>query len=139
MSYDDTLAVVAVIDTIPILTGRTFISEAEDPAHIPVAAPYAVVHPGAGRDRQIRLAAGKVERPRFTVHLVGEDGAQAAVLLDLAKAKFIVAGLGVTMTVTGRRNERVWFETPIPVQVDKSSGKSVPFAVAELGWQSEPA
>lgn len=123
------------IQEIPALagvkTGVTVIAHGTEP-------PYAVIHPSQGTNTQERVTGPRNTRhPRFTIHLVGESGEQVQVLMDLLEAKLFPAGRGITLTVTGERSFPLWFESPLPVQVQTDPQPSVIYGVAEVGWTSE--
>lgn len=143
MSYNDTKALKALIQTVTELALKTFVSKAEYPAPnqtVKVLPPYVVIHPSDGRDESDRVTGPKIiENPRFVIHSVGLSGEQAQLIGGLVKAKLVQNGLGVVMSVSGRRNRRLWYSSPLPVQVDASVVPALPFHVAECGWVSEPA
>jgi len=143
MTLADTKAFKALVETVPALTGRTFVSKALLPApneSTKIDPPYAVIHPADGFDAAQRFT-GPIDttNPRFTLHTVGVTAEQAQALADLVKAKLIVDGFGVVVAVAGRRNEKMSYSSPIPVQVDESVTPSLPYHVAECGWRSHPA
>lgn len=132
----DTDAVVTKYETVTALTGKVFTVVADAGA----ALPYAVLFPTDGVDTQERVTGPRVTRhPRFTVHIVGESAAQVQTIADLVKAVFIQNGRGITLSVSGWVNQPVWYESPLPLQVQESPLPAVVYHVAELGWRSDPS
>jgi hypothetical protein len=70
---------------------------------------------------------------------VGSSANQAKVNADLVKAALVVGGFGIILTVTGRRNGRLYYRSPIPVQIDKTVTPPLCFHVAQVGWRSDPS
>lgn len=142
MSWADTAAVVAVIQSVPSLVTAVYVTKAPKPTAPATALPlpYVIVHPQPGRDEQSRFAGPPVlENPKFTLHLVGVSGEQALAVLDLVKPKFHTDGFVTPPVVSGRSNKNGYWDSPVPVQVDTDVTPSLVYAVIELGWTSEPA
>lgn len=100
--------------------------------------PYCVIHPAQGTNTQGRVTGPKSTRhPRFTLHIVGESAGQVQVLMDLLEDLLFPGGRGLTLTVTGERSFPLWFESPLPVQVQTDPQPTVIYGVAEVGWTSE--
>lgn len=141
MSWADTEAVVAIIQTVPALTTATYVTKApkpDPPATLPL--PYVIVHPSDGIDEATRYTAPPTtEHPEFTLHIVGGSANQSQVITGLIKAKFLVNGFIVPPVVTGRRNRSGYWRSPLPIQTDTDVTPSLVFQVIELGWTSEPA
>lgn len=132
----DTDAVKAKYGSVPALTGKVFVAVAPHGTVLP----YAVLFPTDGKDSQERVTGPKSTRhPRFTAHIVGETADQVQTIADLVKLVFVQSGRGIVLTVSGWSNRPVWYESPIPLQVDDSVQPSVVYHVAELGWMSDPA
>ena len=131
----DTDALKAIYQTVPALASKTFVSTA--PHGTPL--PYAVLHPSDGRDSQERVSGPRVTRhPRFTAHIFGTTGEQVQALADLVKPKLVANGRGIVLSVAGWKNKPVWYESPVPIQVDWEGPEPVAFHVAEIGWTSDP-
>lgn len=142
MSWADTQFLVALIQTVPALASSTWVTQVPIAAtgQPPAAFPYALVHPADGADEQTRFTGpASTEHPAFTVHLVGGSANQCKVVAELVKAKIIVGGFGIVPTVSGRRNQRMYWRSPIPIQTDKNATPPLCFYVAEVGWTSDPA
>lgn len=138
MSWADSVAVKAVIEQVPALAGRTFVTKTDDGA--PLVGQYAVIHPSDGSDDTDRLAAPPVvTHPSFTLHIVGASANQVQVLTGLVKAQFTVAGFIVPPVVAGRVNSGGKWSSPLPLQTDTDVSPSLVYQVIELGWDSEPA
>lgn len=121
------------------LATKTFITEAKYPnSTVKVEAPYIVWHPAQGTNSQPAVTAPRVTRnPRFTGHLVGKNADQVQVLLDLLEAKLFPSGRGVVLTVAGEVSKPLWFESPLPIQVQTDPQPTVIYAVVEVGWESQ--
>lgn len=129
-------ALVAKTQEIPALATKTFVTVAP---HL-TEAPYIVWHPAAGVNTQPGVSAPRVERnPRYTGHIVGKSADQVQVLLDLLEAKLFPGGRGVVLTVAGEVSKPLWFESPLPVQVQTDPQPTVIYGVVEVGWSSLPA
>lgn len=140
MSWNDTLAMQALVSQVPILAGRVYVTTAPAPptgGTLPL--PYAVIHPADGKDEQTRFTGPySTEHPEFTIHSVGSTANQAKVVADLIKAQIIVNGFGVIPVVAGRKNQPAYYRSPIPVQIDADVTPPLCFHVAEVGWTSDP-
>jgi hypothetical protein len=141
MSWADTQAVVAVIQTVPVLATAVYVTKAPaPPAGGELPLPYVIVHPNAGRDAQPRFSGPlTLENPQFTFHIVGASANQVQVVLDLVKPQFHSNGFVAPPAVAGRVNKNGYWQMPIPIQVDQSVIPSLVFAVIQCGWTSEPA
>jgi hypothetical protein len=146
MSWPDTVAIQTVIQAAataanPVNAGRVYVSIAPAPPSggaLPV--PYWIIHPADGIDEQARYTGpSSREHPEFTIHTVGSSAAQAKINADLVKSALVVNGVGIIPTVAGRRNQRIYYRSPIPVQIDNTVVPPLLFHVAQVGWVSEPA
>ena len=144
MSWNDTLAIQSVVQAAATAAnsanaGRVYISMAPAPptgGALPL--PYWIIHPTDGIDEQTRCSGpDSTEHPEFTIHTVASSGAQAKINADLVKASLTVNGFGVILTVTGRRNQRLYYRSPIPVQIDHTVTPPLCFHVAQVGWVSD--
>lgn len=143
MTWADTAALKALVETVPALVGKVFVTSAQYPnpgVAGPVQTPYVVLHPADGVDEQTRLAGPRLtSHPRFIVHTVGDSAEQAQIMGGLVKAALYANSFGVNVTVSGRRNDALWYDSPIPVQIDRDVEPAVFLHVAECGWTSNPA
>lgn len=139
MSWADTQAVIALIQSVPALAGaKTFPTIA--PTGPQLTMPYCVVHASDGSDEATRLTGPAVtEHPAFTLHIVGSSANQAQILCGLVKPKFVVGGFFIPPTVSGRRNSGGYWRSPIPLQSDTDVSPPLVYQVIELGWDSDPA
>ena len=135
MSAKHTAALKAKTQEVPALATKTFISQAP---HL-TPAPYIVWHPAQGTNAQTAITGPRVEKnPRFTGHIVGASAEQVQVLLDLLEAKLFPGGRGVVLTVAGEVSKPLWFESPLPIQVQTDPQPTVIYAVVEVGWSTQP-
>jgi hypothetical protein len=135
-----TTAVKTAIQTVTGLASKTFVSVAPRTAGVLPAAPYVVIHPSDGDDSQERLTGPRREyHPAFTLHVVGASYDNAQTVTELIKAKFVVSGLGVYLTVSGETTERCVWSVPIPTQVDNSLTPPLIYNVVELAFDSYPS
>lgn len=143
MSWDDTAALRALVESVPALASKTFIVEAKNPPpneHVKVSVPYAVLFPAQGVDESERATSPRsVTHPQFTGWVVGGSAEQAGIVLDLLKAKLVVNGSGLRVSVAGRLNDRVFFESPVAAQIDRSVTPPLHYHVFRVGWRSQPA
>lgn len=143
MTKDQSDAVKARIQTVPVVASKTFKSVAQYPAPnqtVKVLPPYVVIHSADGSDTSERLAAGRTTmHPRFTLHIVGETADQVEVVTGLIKAVFIANGLGIPLAVPGETCESLWWSAPIPIDVSSSPLPEIVFQIVELGWEANPA
>lgn len=142
MSWNDTLFVVGLVETVTALSAATYVTTLPKPATGQPAAPlpYALVHPADGVDEQTRATGGySTEHFEATIHLVGASANQCKVLADLLKAKVVVGGFGIIPTIDGRRCQRMYWRSPIPIQTDSDVTPPICFQVIEVGWTSDPA
>lgn len=145
MSWADTIAIQTIIQAAataanPVNAGRVYVSTApvlSAGAALPL--PYWIIHPTDGIDEQTRCSGpSSSEHPEFTIHTVGSTANQAKVNADLVKGSLVIAGFGVVLTVSGRRNQRLTYRSPIPVQIDHTVTPPLCFHVAQVGWVSDP-
>ena len=135
MSELHTDALVAKTEEIPALAGHTFVTIAPHGA----AKPYMVWHPAQGTNTQESVTGPRVtRRPRYTGHLVAEDARQVQRLLDLLEAKLFPSGRGAVLEVEGERSFPLWFESPLPIQVQTDPQPTIVYALVECGWRSDP-
>lgn len=133
MTRKHTAAVKALIQQVPALASKTFVTTTGGQ----VSAPYALIHPAEGVDEATRLTGPRETlHPRFVIHFVGTTAEQVQLLMEQAKAKFIVNGFGIRPTIVGERTEPFWWESPIPLQVDKDSSPWLVYGVVECGFDS---
>jgi hypothetical protein len=142
MTLQDTAAVKALIESAGSLTGKVHVTLAPPPTApatvLPM--PYVIVHPAEGTDDTDRVTGPKLTtHPEFTLHVVGLTAASVQTVLPLIKAKFITAGRGIPVTVTGRRNKPPYWRAPMPLQTDRDVIPWLVYAVIELGWTSDPS
>lgn len=142
MSKAQSDAVKARIETVPIVASKTFKSIAQYPAPnelVKVTAPYIVIHGSDGVDTQERFTGGRTTmHPRFTLWIVGEDADQVEVITGLVKAKFILNGFGIPLSVAGETCDALWWDAPIPIQVDSDPLPQIIYQVIEIGWDARP-
>lgn len=137
MSRADTLATLAVVQQVPILASKTWVSITPSRT-TPVEPPYAILHPTSSLSESTRFTSPPVTtNPSFTLHVVGVDADQAQVIVDLLKAQFVTNGTMRPPTVVGRRNA-AGFWTDQGVQIDPTVIPATVYAVVELGWRSDP-
>ena len=143
MSWLDTAALKALIETIPALEEATFVGEAKNPPpnqERTVAPPYVVLFPADGTSTAESLTGPKVvENPEFTGWVVGDSAEQAGIVLTLLRQLLYPGGLGVRVSVDGRSNDRLWFESPVTLQRDSSVTPPLHYHVFRTGWRSQPA
>lgn len=137
MSKKHTDALVALLKTIPAFASKTFVTII--PEGTKPTSPYLLVHPADGSDSQERVTGPRVtQHPRFTLHTVGGSYDQVAAGAKLIKDKLVVSGRGVTLTVAGDVCQPVWYESPVPIQVDPDVTPSLVYHVAEVGFRADP-
>ena len=125
----------ARIQSIPAFASNTFVTVA--PANTPL--PYVLIHPMDGTDLADRLAGpSAIQNPRFVIHSVGKTYNSCAWAAEQVKAVLIVAGIGVTPTITGELAGRVWYSVPQPVQTDDDVTPSLLYHTSEVGFESTP-
>lgn len=143
MSWADTNALKSRIQTVGNLSTKVFVTEAKFPAPnstTKVEPPFVVIHPADGVNETESITGPKVvTNPEFTIHVVGSSANSAGVVLDLIKANLFPNGLGVRVSVPGRVNDPLWFESPVPAQLDTSVTPPLTFHVIRCGWRSQPA
>lgn len=130
-------ALVALLKTVPAFASKTFVTMV--PAGTTPTLPYLLVHPSDGTDSQERVTGPRITRhPRFTLHTVGSSYDQVAAGAKQIKDKLIVSGRGVTLTVTGEVCQPVWYESPVPIQIDADVTPPLIYHVAEVGFRADP-
>lgn len=135
----DTAAVKAAIETIPALATKTFVSVAPRTNGVLPTSPYLVIHPADGNDTQDRVTGPySTRRPSFTLHIVGSSYDNAQTVTELVKAKFVVAGRGVKLTIAGTNTKPCRWISPQPTQVDNSLTPPLIYNVAELDFEAQP-
>lgn len=148
MTAADTLAVETLVKSAGATANAfsTHVFTTLVPATLPVWAgstsgyPYVIIHPAEGIDDTDRVTGPKsTTHPEFTLHIVGLTAASVQKATELVKAKFITAGRGITVTVSGRSNRPVYWRSPMPLQTDRDVVPWLVYAVVELGWTSYPA
>lgn len=136
MGKPHTDALVAATQEVSQLHGRTFVTQAPR-GTLP---PYIVWHPAKGRNTQDRVSGPKATKnPRFTGHIVGEDADQVLYIADLLEDKLFPGGRGIVIIVPGERAKPLWFESPLPVQVQDDPQPTIVYLIVEVGWASSPA
>ena len=140
MSKKHTDALVLKTKEIAAFASKTYVTVAANTDGTKPTAPYIVWHPAAGSNSQPAVTAPRVTKnPRYTGHIVGATADQVQVLLDLLEAKLFPGGRGVVLTVAGEVSKPLWFESPLPIQVQTDPQPTVIYAVVEVGWESNPA
>lgn len=135
----DTTAVKTAIETIPALATKTFVSVAPRTNGVLPTPPYLVIHPADGNDRQDRVTGPYSTRhPSFTFHIVGASYNNAQDVTELVKAKFVVAGRGVKLTIAGTTTKPCHWNSPQPTQVDNSLTPPLIYNVAEVDFEAQP-
>jgi hypothetical protein len=139
MRWADVQAAQALVEQVPILTDSTYISNVPRSTDGTALAtlPYVIVHPIGGTPTTERETGPAVtEHPSFTLHLVGANAEAVITLTDLLRPVLTPETIPV---VSGRRNSRIWWREPLPVQEDEDVNPPLLFAVVEFGWRSDPA
>lgn len=135
----DTDAVKAAVQTIPALASKTFVAVAPRTNGALPTAPYVVIFPADGVDRQDRVTGPYSTRyPTFLFHIVGSSYDNAQTVTELVKAKFVVAGRGVKLTIAGSNTKPCQWSAPLPIQVDNDLTPPLIYSVAELTFQVDP-
>ena len=136
----ETAAVVAMIKTVPALTSKVDVSRMpRDSSGALVKAPYVVVHPSDGVDSVERGdIRAHTRNPRFTLHVVGTSYDNCQMVTELLKAKFVVRGVGVRLSIAGRNTHPVLWSVPIPTQVDDDVQPPLIYNIVELAFKSDP-
>lgn len=142
MSWADTSAVVAKVQSVPSLATSTYVTLVPKPV-VPATVlplPYVIVHPSDGDDEATRFTGPPVTtNPMFTFHVVGGSAESVQVVTGLVKAKFLVDGFIIPPVVAGRSNRDGYWRSPIPLQIDRDVTPALVYQVIELGWVSDPA
>ena len=130
-------ALVALLKTIPAFATKTYVTMV--PNGTTPTLPYLLVHPADGVDTQERVTGPRITRhPRFTIHTVGSSYDQVSAGAKFVKDKLIQSGRGVTLTIAGEVCQPVWYESPIPIQVDSDVPPPLVYHVAECGFRADP-
>lgn len=141
MSQADADAVVALVQSVDVLASSTYVTltPKQVSAQPPLPYPYALVHPTGGTDEQTRFTGpAATEHPEFTIHFAGSSALQCQTIVDLFKAVVKPDGFGIIPMVAGRRNQRMFWRQPIPIQTSTGVTPPMCFAVVEVGWTSDP-
>lgn len=141
MGRKHTQALVAKTQEIPAFATKTFVTVAQykNEPTTRVTAPYIVWHPANGVNTQEAVTGPRIAKhPRFTGHIVGVDADQVQLLTDMLEALLFPSGRGITISVVGERSYPLWFESPLPVQVQTDPQPVVVYGVVECGWRSDP-
>lgn len=130
----------AQLQSIPALAAKTFVLDArKDGAGDFPKAPFVVIHPVDGIDTDERYTGPALtQHPRFTLHIVGSSYDNVAVVAALVKPLFTVDGLGVIPVIPDERPRRVWWHSPLPIQLDRDVTPPIPYQVVEIGFTSDP-
>lgn len=142
MSQADTNFVEGLVQSISALATSTYVTLAPKPNSglVQLPYPYALIHPTGGTDEQTRFTGPAVtEHPEFTIHLAGESANQCQIITDLFKAKVKPNGFGIIPTVSGRRNQQMFWRQPIPIQTNTDVTPPMCYSVVEVGWTSDPS
>lgn len=142
MSWADTEAVVALIESVPVLADSTFVTELDKltEGQPPQPLPYCLVHPSDGIDTAERESGPPITtHPEFTLHIVGASANQVQVIVDLLKAVLVPSGVPIVVAVSGRINDRLRWAMPLPIQIATELVPPLCYAVLEVGWRSNPA
>lgn len=134
----DTDALRAVLEAIPGLSGKTFVGFTT-PVGTKIVAPYVLIFPAGGTNTADRLTGpSQVRNPSFTLHVVGANADSTQIVFDNIAAAFNADTFVTPPPVAGRRNYGGYFRCPLPIQVSDTADPPVAYAIAELGWASEP-
>lgn len=142
MTAADTAAVKALVESAGALSGKVYVTLAPPPTAPATALPmpYVIIHPAEGVDDTDRFTGpAQIAHPEFTLHVVGLTASSVQTVTALIKAKFIQNGVDIPPTVTGRRNTRLYWRSPLPLQTDRDVTPWLVYGVNELGWISDPA
>lgn len=140
MTRKQTAAVKGLIQQVPALASKTYVTVAQNADGSKVSLPYSVIHPSEGVDEATRLTGPRdAMHPRFVIHFMGTTAEQVQLLMEQAKARVIVNGFGIQPTVPGERTESMWWESPTPIQVDKDTVPWLVYGIAECGFTSHLA
>lgn len=127
--------------SVTAFAAKTFVSVAkrDDVTGALPKSPYLVIHPSDGSDQSPRLSGPAVsQRPSFIFHVVGGSYGQVSSGVSLLKEKFIPGGVGHTFVIPGWLCGRVWWKSPLPVQVDNDITPALVYQVIELGFSADP-
>lgn len=128
------------IQNVTNLASKTYVSTVPRAAGTIPTPPYAVLHPSDGSDSVERLSGPAVtQHPRFTLWIVGTSYDSVAIVTENVKAQFVVAGVGVTPAIAGESCSRVWWDQPVPTDVNDTVTPALVFNIIELGFDTEPA
>lgn len=136
-----TVAVRDLIKEIPVLASKTYTGSATKDGNgkLP-AAPYVVIHPADGIDRQVTFTGPRSEQnPRFTLHIVGTSSDNVQNLTAAVKAKFVVNGFGVAPDVPGELTRSLTWSAAQPIGWDMDVAPPIPYQVVEISFVSEVA
>jgi hypothetical protein len=142
MSWADIQFVQALVQTIPALASSTYLTivPKQVAGQPPLTYPYALIHATGGTDAQSRYTGPyATEFPEFTIHFAGESAEQCQAVTDLFKAIVKPSAIGIVPTVSGRKNGRMFWRQPIPIQTNTDVTPVLCYSVVEVGWQSDPS
>lgn len=123
------------VEAVQDLSGKFFVTRATHG----VAPPYVVAHPAGGVNTQERVTGPySTKNPEYVLHVVGTSGEQAQTYADLLEDALYPGGRGVVIDVDGEKGNPLWFQQPVPIQVQDDPKPSIAFAVIEVGWRSDP-
>jgi len=132
-------AVKARIQTVPQIAAKVFVATARKVDGKLQSPPYVLIYPAEGTDDTDRLDGPRViQRPRFTIHIVGTSYDNVQTLTEQIKPLFIVNGRAIQVHVDGERGSGLFWESPTPIQWDFDVPDRL-YQVIELGFTSEPA
>ncbi|GAB3125925.1 hypothetical protein [Glaciibacter psychrotolerans] len=133
-----TTAIESLAKTAPAFASKTFVLVARDPVGKIPTTPYLVIYPADGADTQERnTGSNSTQHPRFTLHVVGSSYGQVATAVKQLKDRFVINGFGVEMSVPGEQSGKLWFESPLPIQVDNDINPGLAYQVLEIGWSAD--
>ena len=130
----------ARVQLVSNIATKTYMAFAPRVAGALPAAPYVVIHSSDGIDSQDRYTGPRVtQHPRFTLHIVGTSYDSVAAVTRNIKAQFIVNGFGVIPVIEGERCWGLWWDAPVPTEVDNDVSPPIVYNIIELGFTTEPA
>lgn len=135
-----TTAVRDRIKEIPALSAKTYTGTApKDSNGRYPSAPYVLVHPADGIDRQASFTGPRLEQnPRFTLHIVGSSSDNVQTITKAVKDKFVVNGFGIAPYVEGEVTRSLTWSSSQPIDWDTAVTPPIPFQVVEISFVSTP-
>lgn len=103
-----------------------------------VPPPYIVLHPSDGIATRPRQSGGvRRESPRWVVHSVGGNADQAAWLGERVKDAVRPGGVPVRPAIAGENTFPFWWNSPVPVDLDRDSSPPLFIHISECGFDTE--